>query len=194
MLSHRFDDALAFASQIHRAQRRKGSDVPYISHLLSVCALTLEYGGDEDCAIAALLHDAVEDHGGLAMADQIEEKFGTTVRDIVLECSDRGDDQDTPWRFRKDAYLASIPRKSEAAILVTSCDKLHNATMILNDLRNDGLSVFSRFSAGRDEVLWYYRQLLDRLSMRAPYALTLRLSIIIAQIEADVSLKLNSDD
>lgn len=194
MLSHRFDDALAFASETHRGDLRKASDIPYISHLLSVCALTLEYGGDEDCAIAALLHDAVEDHGGLAMADQIGEKFGTKVRDIVLECSDRSDDQDTPWRVRKDAYLASIAQKSDAAILVTTCDKLHNATTILNDLRCDGLSIFSRFTAGRDATLWYYRELLDRLSMRAPYALTLRLSIIVAQIESDVSLKLNSDD
>ena len=194
MLSRRFDDALGFASQIHRKQVRKVSNTPYIAHLLSVCALVLEYGGDEDCAIAGLLHDAVEDQGGREMADKIGLRFGDRVRGIVLECSDRTDKTDLPWRARKEAYIRAIATKTEDAILVTTCDKLHNATAILQDLRSDGLAVYRRFSVGRDDVLWYYRELADALSQRAPYDLAFRLSVTVAQLESETTLKLSSDD
>ena len=193
MLSHRFDDALAFAAQTHRTQIRKGSGTPYVAHLMSVCALVLEYGGDEDSAIAALLHDAVEDQGGFEMAHQIEARYGPNVRSIVLECSDRENDTDLPWRTRKEAYLKAIATKSEAAILVTTCDKLHNATSILHDLRSEGLGVYRRFTAGRDEVLWYYRELADALTLRAPYDLAFRLSTTVAQLESETNLKFSSD-
>ena len=187
MLSHRFDDALRFACDLHRKQRRKGSDVPYISHLLAVAALTIEYGGSEDCAIAALLHDSVEDQGGSAIADVIAERFGAEVRRIVLECSDGTGDADTPWRVRKTAYLNSIADKSEDAVLVMTCDKLHNATAILQDLITDGLSVFDRFTVRRDGTLWYYRELAEALQRRCPGPLATRLSATVAQIEYWVS-------
>jgi (p)ppGpp synthase/HD superfamily hydrolase len=188
MLSDRFDDALGFAAQLHRDQRRKGAETPYIAHLLSVAALTLEYHGDEDCAIAALLHDAVEDQGGLAIAKTIENRFGARVARIVIECSDRGDDQDTPWHTRKTRYIASLADKSADAVLVTSCDKLHNATAILEDIVSEGLSVFNRFSAPRADVIWYYRELAEALQNRAPGPLTARLSKTVAQIEYWVSV------
>ncbi len=187
MLSHRYDDALVFAAKAHRTQTRKASQIPYIAHLLSVSALVIEQGGSEDCAIAALLHDAVEDQGGLGMADRIEAAFGPIVRRIVMECSDREDDCDTPWQVRKDRYIAHITDKSPEAILVTTADKLHNATAILNDLRQMGPAVFDRFTAGRDGTLWYYRALADALSLRAPDALGDRLDAVVRTIEAEVS-------
>ena len=183
MLSHRFDDALAFAAATHRSQIRKGSGIPYIAHLISVCALTLEYGGSEDCAIAALLHDAVEDQGGLDMAQTIAERYGPLVRDIVLECSDSSDQTKAPWQARKGSYLRQISAKSSEAILVTSCDKLHNATSILHDLRTVGPAVFERFTAGRDGTLWYYRSLVTALSPRAPAPLAKRLDQTVSAVE-----------
>ncbi len=133
MLTHRFDGALAFASDAHRSQTRKGSGVPYIAHLMSVSALVIEHGGDEDRAIAALLHDAVEDQGGAEMAARIEARFGARVARIVQECSDSEGDPKPEWQVRKTRYIAGIATKSDEACLVTSADKLHNARSILAD-------------------------------------------------------------
>lgn len=183
MLTHRFDDALAYASGLHRDQRRKGSDVPYIAHLLSVSALVIEYGGDEDQAIGALLHDAVEDQGGLQRAAEIEARYGARVARIVLDCSDAETTPKPPWRDRKEAYLAGIAAKSDDAVLVTACDKLHNATAILEDLRQIGAEVFTRFTGRRDGTLWYYRGLAEALGARLPGPLTDRLGSTVRQIE-----------
>ncbi|MEE4188977.1 MAG: HD domain-containing protein [Roseobacter sp.] len=185
MLTDRFDDAFGFAASAHRSQSRKVSGVPYIAHLMSVSALTLEYGGDEDCAIAALLHDAVEDQGGMAMAETIGARFGSRVRGIVLECSDRTSNNDNaPWRTRKERYIAQIMTKSDDAILVTSCDKLHNASSIVADMDVLGTRVFDRFRGKRDGTLWYYRALADALSTRAPGPLNTRLSAVVSHLEA----------
>lgn len=184
MLTHRFDDALAFAAALHREQTRKGSGVPYLSHLLAVAALVLEYGGDEDQAIAALLHDAVEDQGGLDTANLIRSRFGDRVAGIVLACSDSTDQAKEPWLMRKDRYLASLATKTDDALLVTSCDKLHNASSILADLERDGPSVFERFTAKRDGTLWYYRALADTLLAVRPGALSARLAAVVSEIEA----------
>jgi (p)ppGpp synthase/HD superfamily hydrolase len=184
MLTHRFDDALAHASRLHRQQRRKGSGIPYIAHLMSVSALVLEHGGDEDQAIAGLLHDAVEDQGGRRTARDIEARYGARVARIVLACSDSDDGQKAPWKTRKLAYLDGLATKDADAVLVTTCDKLHNATAILHDLRSDGPAVFDRFTAGREGTLWYYRELAKRLSARLPGPLTERLSDTVARIEA----------
>lgn len=184
MLTHRFDDALAYAARLHRGQCRKGSGIPYIAHLLSVSALVLEYGGDEDQAIGGLLHDAVEDQGGLAEAARIEARFGPRVARIVLACSDSLADRKEPWQERKTRYLAGIAAKSDDAVLVTACDKLHNATAILTDLRDEGARVFDRFTARRDGTLWYYRALSDALAQRLPGRLSRRLDDVVRRIEA----------
>lgn len=158
-LGTRYVDALQFAAVLHREQIRKGSGVPYVSHLLSVSALALEHGANEDEAIAALLHDAVEDQGGEATRLVIEQRFGATVAGIVMGCTDAVASPKPPWRARKEAYLAALPGKSRSIRLVSSCDKLHNARSILGDLRTDGEALWSRFTGGRDGTLWYYRAL-----------------------------------
>ncbi len=182
MLTHRFDDALACAASWHRAQTRKGTTIPYLSHLMAVSALALEHGGGEDAAIAALLHDAIEDAGQTEAS--LTARFGARVAGVVAECSDFDGTGPRPdWQSRKTAYLAAIPGKSETALLVTSCDKLHNATAILEDLRREGVSVFTRFTAGRAGTLWYYRELSRALSTRLPGPLTSRLARTVAELE-----------
>ncbi len=160
-LTQRFEIALEMAARIHAAQRRKGGDIPYICHPLAVAGLVIEAGGDENTAIAALLHDAVEDQGGLAMLATIRQTFGDTVAEIVNECSDTYDDPKPPWRPRKEAYLAKIPSKSAAARLVGAADALHNARSLVADYRDAGEALWGRFNGGRDGTLWYYRQLVE---------------------------------
>lgn len=184
MLTDRFDDALAFAARLHRQQRRKGADTPYIAHLLSVAALVLEHGGDEDQAIAGLLHDAVEDQGGMEMAEDISRRFGDRVARTVLDCSDSADGQKAPWKTRKLDYLAGIAKKSDDATLVTACDKLHNATAIVEDLRAHGRVVFDRFTAGEDGTLWYYAELARALTARWPGPLSARLERRVAEMQS----------
>jgi (p)ppGpp synthase/HD superfamily hydrolase len=184
MLTDRFENALSLAARLHRTQTRKGSGIPYISHLMAVSALVIEYGGDEDQAIAGLLHDAVEDQGGQDTADRIRATYGDRVADIVLACSDSTDQEKEAWQLRKDRYLASLATKGEDALLVTSCDKLHNATAILTDLRVDGPAVFDRFTAKRDGTLWYYRQLADTLARVRPGPLSDRLADTVTALEA----------
>lgn len=188
MLTHRFDDALLLACDLHRTQRRKDHNTPYISHLLAVSGLVLENGGDENLAIAALLHDAVEDQGGLKTEALIRRSFGDYIADIVLECSDQTSGKDGPWWPRKEAYLASVPRKSKGALIVTTCDKIHNTSTILADLKHQGLSVFDRFSTGQDGTMWYYRSLADCLMDHAPKRLARQLDDLVSQIETQVGL------
>lgn len=186
MLTERFDAALAYARAAHSDQTRKGTRVPYLSHLMAVSALVLEAGGDEDQAIAGLLHDTIEDAGATEVA--LAERFGPRVARIVAECSDHSGGARKPgWKTRKDAYLASIATKSEDAVLVTACDKLHNATAILEDLRTAGPSVFARFTAGRDGTLWYYTELARALSTRRPGALADRLTRVVADMRTEAA-------
>ncbi|HNU85342.1 MAG: HD domain-containing protein [Pseudomonadota bacterium] len=158
-LSARFDEALAYAHEAHRDQLRKGTRIPYISHLMAVAAIVLENGGDEDAAIAALLHDVIEDGGGDAARREIRRRFGQRVVGIVDECTDAEVIPKPPWRGRKEDYIARLRHASPQARLVTSADKLHNARTILADYRVVGEALWERFNAGRDEVLWYYRSL-----------------------------------
>lgn len=159
ILSPRFDEALTFAVDLHREQPRKGTGVPYVSHLLSVAALVLEHGGSEDQAIAALLHDAVEDQGGRPTAERIRERFGDLVADIVDGCTDTDISPKPPWRERKEAYLARVRREPAHVRLVSAADKLHNARTMVTDLRIHGPALWERFNAGRDETLWYLESL-----------------------------------
>lgn len=163
ILSARYRDALAYAFDLHVNQTRKGSGVPYVAHILGVSSSVLEHGGDEDLAIAALLHDAVEDQGGAATAADIRQKFGGRVADVVLECT--APVTEGPWVERKAAYLVKLRYISDDAKLVASCDKLYNLRTIVTDLSSQGDSVWSRFSGGKDGVIWYYRALASHLDL-----------------------------
>jgi (p)ppGpp synthase/HD superfamily hydrolase len=179
----RFTAALAFANEIHGAQTRKGSAIPYIAHLLSVAALVIENGGDEDAAIAALLHDAVEDQGGRDMLERIASRFGPEVAGIVAACSDADTIPKPPWAERKQAYVHSIRHKSRAARLVSLADKVHNARSILADHREIGEAVWDRFTGGREGTLWYYRALVDVFREEAPSALWQALEVAVSELE-----------
>jgi (p)ppGpp synthase/HD superfamily hydrolase len=184
LLTDRFGEALAFAERAHRAQVRKGTTIPYVAHLLAVASLVLEHGGGEDQAIAALLHDVVEDQGGAAAAAEIRARFGDRVADIVLACTDTEATPKPPWRARKEAYVASVAGKTDDAILVTACDKLHNATAILEDYRVLGEALWPRFTGGREGTLWYYRALADAIAARSSGRLSLRLARAVEDLEA----------
>ena len=161
MLTERFVAALALAVEAHDGQQRKGTQIPYVSHPMAVASLALEMGADEDQAIAALLHDVLED-GGAHYAAQIQAQFGSRVLSIVQACTDGVPDaagNKTPWAQRKQAYLAHLAQASDEVLLVSGADKLHNARAINADLRSIGPAVFERFKAGRDGTLWYYQSL-----------------------------------
>ena len=160
-LTERFGQALLFAFQLHQQQRRKGSQTPYIAHLLGVAALVLEDGGDEDEAIAALLHDAAEDQGGLETLEQIRLKFGARVASIVDGCTDTYETPKPLWRPRKEDYLGHLQTASPSVLRVSLADKLHNARTILVDLSSQGDQVWRRFNGGKAGSLWYYRSLVQ---------------------------------
>lgn len=165
-LTNRFDEALTYAREHHAGDWRKGTDIPYISHLLGVCSLVLDMEGSEDEAIAALLHDVIEDGGGPEAEVVIRERFGADVARIVRACSDTDEDPKPLWRSRKEAYIAAIAHKAPDELRVSLADKVHNARAILLDLRADGDGLWTRFSAGRDEQLWYYGALGDAFAVR----------------------------
>ena len=150
--------AIEFALTAHAQQKRKGTDTPYVSHLLGVASLVLEHGGDEEQAMAAMLHDAVEDQGA-HLEPVIRERFGARVADIVLGCTDADTLPKPPWRERKEAYIRHLEHAGVDVLLVSCADKVHNARTICTDVRSHGLEVFDRFKAGQDGTLWYYRTL-----------------------------------
>ncbi|BAW97260.1 HD domain protein [[Synechococcus] sp. NIES-970] len=161
-LSERFAEALVLAEKLHRGQIRKGSGTPYIAHLLGVVSLVLEAGGDEDEAIAALLHDAIEDQGGLKTRDLIREKFGDRVTEIVESCSDSFDGEDKkPWRERKEAYLVHMKTASDSIRLISMADKLYNAQSIVKDYQKIGETLWERFKGKKEGTIWYYKSLLQ---------------------------------
>jgi GTP pyrophosphokinase len=179
----RFTDALAWAVTLHARQRRKGTDIPYASHLLAVCALVLEDGGDEDQAIAALLHDAVEDQGGRPMLDEIRGRFGPQVADIVLACTDAETVPKPPWRERKERYLVHLGTASPAARRVSCADKLHNARCVLADYRVHGERLWGRFNGGRDGTLWYYRSLVEAFRRAGTAPMVDELDRVVTELE-----------
>ena len=157
----KLSNALALAVQAHDGQVRKSTTIPYISHPMAVCSIALEFGATEDQAIAALLHDAIED-GGTQYADIIKAQFGDHVHNLVQGCTDGTPDasgKKAPWLERKTAYLHHLEAASDEVLLVSCSDKLHNARAIVSDLINEGPSVFNRFSSTTEQTLWYYRQL-----------------------------------
>ena len=183
MLTARFDAALAYAVDIHRTQLRKGTSIPYVAHLLGVAALVLEDGGDEDEAIAALLHDAVEDQGGAPRLADIRARFGDRVARIVDGCTDTDATPKPPWRQRKAAYLAHLREAPLEELRVSAADKLHNARAILAEYREMGEALWPRFNEGREGQLWYYRSLVEAFRARRPGRLTDELARTVDELE-----------
>lgn len=163
LLRQRFQDAFLFAFEKHAAQTRKQTRIPYIAHLMGVAALVLEAGGDEDLAIAALLHDVVEDCGGKPMLEEVRRRFGGRVAQVVEGCTDADTYPKPPWRERKENYLRHLQYADREVRLVSAADKLHNAREILKDYRQAGEQVWQRFNGKREGTLWYYRALADEL-------------------------------
>ena len=159
LYSERIIDAMAAAAQIHGRQRRKATEIPYLSHLLGTCSIALEYGASEDEAIAALLHDAIEDGQPTDAARETVWSFGAEVGRIVEACTDADTQPKPPWRPRKEEYLASLATKDHSVLLVSASDKLHNARSIVRDRRGVGEKVWDRFKVPKSETLWYYRSL-----------------------------------
>ena len=183
MLTERFERALVFAAQLHRDQRRKGSGVPYVSHLLAVCELTLEYGGDEDEAIAALLHDAIEDQGGATARAEIFRMFGARVTEIVDGCTDTDESPKPAWLPRKEAYVHHIATASASVRLVSACDKLHNARSLTMDYRVYGEDLWDRFTGRREGTLWYYRAMVNALRAAGPAPVVDELDRVVSELE-----------
>lgn len=182
-LSPKFDQALQYAVIIHAGQIRKGANIPYISHLLGVTSLAMEYGANEDETIGALLHDAGEDAGGEGRIEDIRRRFGGAVADIVQGCTDAITTPKPPWRQRKKDYIAHIPEAAASVRLVSAADKLHNARAILRDLRIHGEAVWSRFKGGKDGTLWYYRSLVTAFRKAGSNELIEELDRVVTEIE-----------
>jgi (p)ppGpp synthase/HD superfamily hydrolase len=186
-LGARFERALLFATRKHAGQHRKGTTVPYVAHLLSVAGLVLEAGGDEDLAIAALLHDVVEDCGGAPMLREIRRRFGKRVADVVDGCTDSDLDPKPPWRQRKEDYLKHLRTADADTRLVSAADKLHNVRSIVAAYREIGDRVWERFHGKRDGTLWYYRTLLDELQRKKSSPLMRELERAVIELESVVA-------
>ncbi|NES04529.1 MAG: HD domain-containing protein [Okeania sp. SIO2F4] len=183
MLSHRFTEALVYATQLHAHQTRKGSKVPYISHLLGVASIALEYGADEDEAIAALLHDAIEDQGGPPIRAEIRLKFGERVTEIVDGCTDTDTTPKPPWEERKKAYINRIANASPSVRLVSAADKLHNIRSILKDYRTQGDVLWDIFKGGKQGTLWYYRSLVTAFRQADSTPIVIELDSLVTELE-----------
>ena len=184
LLTGRFESALVFACRIHQSQTRKGTDVPYISHLLAVCALVLEYGGDEDQSIAALLHDAPEDQGGQGTLDRIRDEFGPRVAALVSGSGEPVELKGANWQVRKETFLRNLPHAPCDAMLIVAADKLHNLTCLCNERRILGDAIFSRFNGGKDGTLWYYSRLAEILARHLPVSLADRLTQAVHMLQS----------
>lgn len=184
MLTHRYADAMQLAWRLHDGQMRKGTRIPYVSHVIAVSSIALEHGANEDEAIAALLHDAVEDAGGKPTLELIRSRFGDVVAEIVDGCTDAYVEPKPPWRPRKETYLADLATASPSVRLVSASDKLHNARSILTDLRVQGSALWARFTAPKDGTLWYYRALVQAFAAHGRTPLVDELDRTVQAIEA----------
>jgi (p)ppGpp synthase/HD superfamily hydrolase len=182
-LSRQFEKALTYATRIHGGQRRKKTRIPYIAHILGVAAIAMEYGADETEAIAALLHDAVEDCGGAKRLRDIERKFGKDVARIVEGCTDTDQTPKPPWLERKKAYVAHVRRAPMSTKLVSASDKLHNVRAILMDYRKEGEKLWSRFNRGKQGALWYYRALVSAFNGKRIQPLVQELDRTLTKLE-----------
>ena len=186
ILSPDFVEALTQAGHLHRKQTRKGTEIPYLSHIMAVATIVLEHGGSEEEAIAALLHDAVEDQGGQPVLDWIRRRFGTTVADIVEGCTDAYAEPKPEWQKRKVAYIAHLrdPKTSASTRLVSAADKLHNASAILYDYRRLGDDLWKRFTGGRECTLWYYAAVVEALRTGGDTDLLRELDEVVTRLRA----------
>lgn len=193
-LSRRFQDALSFAAELHAAQRRKLSGVPYIGHLLRVAGIVLEYGGSEDEAVAALLHDAIEDQGGDLAREEIRRRFGPEVLAVVEGCSDTDQSPKPPWRDRKEAYLKHLETASPAVRLITAADKLDNLRSLTASYRQDGEAIWRHFGGGRDGTLWYYLSVVEQLKIHGRSPLVDELDRTLAEFTVVMQAKADNND
>ncbi len=182
ILGRRFHQALVFAASKHARQTRKKTGIPYIAHLMSVSALVLEAGGDEGLAIAALLHDVVEDCGGKPMLKEVRRRFGRRVARVVAGCTDADTYPKPPWRERKIEYLKHLKTADADVRLVSAADKLHNARSILLDYRKLGEPVWERFAGKREGTLWYYRAVARELCRRNPNRVAIELAMVVEEL------------
>jgi len=183
LLGPRFWSAFQFAAQKHDGQTRKAKSVPYLAHLMSVSSIVLEAGGNEDCAIAALLHDVVEDCGGRPMLREVEDRFGSDVARMVEGCTDTFEDPKPSWRQRKEEYLRRLPKEHSDTRLVSAADKIDNARSVLRDYRIHGEAIWARFNGGREGTLWYYRALADEFNRCPADMLNSELERIVGELE-----------
>jgi len=183
-LGPRFQRAFQFAAQMHSGQTRKASTIPYIAHLMGVASLVLEAGGDEDLAIAGLLHDVVEDCGGVPMLKEVRRRFGKRVAEVVDGCTDAYEVPKPPWRERKESYIRRLKKESADTRLVSAADKLNNVCSILSDYRAIGESVWSRFNGQRDGTLWYYQTLRDEFLRRNKNRITRDFDLAVRELES----------
>ena len=183
VLGDRFAEAVRLAAEVHHDQRRKDTNIPYIAHLLGVASLLLDQGGDEDEAIAALLHDALEDQAERISEDEIRERFGDKVTRIVVACSDHtGTGQKAPWRERKERYLSHLTQQPDDVLRVSLADKLHNARAIVADLRTVGDDVWNRFTGDPLQQAWYYTSLAEIFRDRRPSPLADEFAVVVAEL------------
>lgn len=182
-LGPRLQRAFRYAAEKHDGQARKQTAVPYLSHLMAVAALVLEAGGDEDLAIAALLHDVVEDCGGMPRLREIRRQFGPRVAHIVEGCTDSFVVPKPEWIERKRQYLDEVKRADAETRLVSASDKLHNVRTILADYRKDGEAIWARFNGKREGTLWYYRALSEEYERRNQNRTTRELALAVAELE-----------
>ena len=179
----KFEKALVYAVRLHGDQYRKGTGVPYVTHLFAVAAIVGENGGTEDDVVAALLHDAPEDRGGERRLDDIRLRFGEAVAEIVAGCTDTYENPKPPWRERKERYLAHLVGASDSVRLVSAADKLHNARSVLADYRAVGEDLWDRFNGGRDGTLWYYRAFVDNLRVTNEDPIVEELDRVVSELE-----------
>jgi (p)ppGpp synthase/HD superfamily hydrolase len=182
-IGKKFNQAFLFAARMHAAQKKKGTDVPYLFHLMGVASLVLEAGGDEDMAVAALLHDVVEDCGGVPMLKEVRRRFGERVAHIVDGCTDAYTTPKPPWRERKEQYIQRLRDEDDEVRLVSAADKLHNLRSILVDYRELGEPFWERFNGKREGTLWYYRTLTGEFLRRKPNRITSELARVLGQLE-----------
>ena len=188
VVGKRFRDALVWAAELHQEQKRKGGNIPYVAHLIGVASIVLEHGGDEDQAIGALLHDALEDQAHRMSPNEIRARFGERVEQIVEACTD-GDPEEQRdrdpgrWKIRKQRYIDEVATKPAEALLVSMADKLYNARAILEDYRELGEALWPRFTTGKEGTLWYYRALLTAFKSRAENRLWHELDRTVSDIE-----------
>lgn len=178
-----FQRALDYAARLHGDQSRKGTRVPYITHLLAVAAIVGENGGTEDEVVAALLHDAPEDRGGEARLRDIRLRFGHAVAEIVAGCTDTYEDPKPPWRERKERHLAHLAGASDSVRLVSAADKLHNARSVLSDYRAVGDVLWDRFNGGREGTLWFYRAVVDTLRVEQNDPTVEEIGRVVSELE-----------